>query len=536
AEFLRQRGRTHEAGRAADRAEQAAGGVQNKVEAVRVGQVVASCRLAAGDIDRARQGLALVPKEHPQPYLEACVHYAVGDLAAALAGFRVAGGTADSGATALGQAACLIRQGQLQEAHDLLLRTYEQDPWLRHRAAAGLALAFLRCNQLEPALLWVDRALEADPTDPYAHYLRGRVLRLSGQSGPAAEALTEALRLRDDFVHAIAEMAAVQSGRVTGLVDARRYADRAVDLVPTPSIELCELQGMHAFAAGGGKAASEAFARARDLADDAGKWWGKGAIAVVDYSRGLVDDAANALMRMEQDLGKDDPLAKWAKATREAIDDHAQKESLGDSFDRGEPGATWNGDSDGPLGARVNDGQLLFRGKFSRQGGKVQIERVGGARRGKNFLAASTTLQLGKTHGKLEDFVGLGLEIQKGNGGVECQVRVGLREGKAWLKVLDGRENGQDVVEQLGLTVPGFDASARHSVEIRVLPSGDPQNRKLVLQVSWNGQLAHRRELKTLTGNTNTELKVVLFAEGQKGGDVDVAFDDFRLERRKDTK
>lgn len=547
AELLRLRGRGREALAAARRAEQTIGAVQNPTERARIGRVIVSCHLAVGDPVAARAALALAQsKDVPQPYLDACVLYAAGDVAGALAGFRAAGSSADSGAAQFGQAACLAWQGNLQEAHDLLLRVYDQDPLQRHRAATGLAWLFLRTSQYESAIVWIDRALEADPQDPFAFYLRGRTLRLSGQLAAAEEALAAALRLRDDFVHAIAEMAAVQSTRahegsgdemVTAAVAARRYADRAVELVATPSQELYELQGLFAFEAADVNAAREAFTRGRDLGtDDKSKWYGKGALAVVDYSRGLVDDAANALQRMTQDIGKDEPIAKWAAATLVAIDDHAQKETLGDGFDRLDVGTIWFGDADGPLGPQVADGRLVFRNKFSRTGkGEVFVERVGALKKGKNFLAVGVTLQAGSKQSRTEGFCGLGIEIQRGNGGIELQARIGIKEGKPCVRVEDGRAEGKEEnVEQKYLTIDGFDFSAPQQLELRVVPRGDEQAKQFALQASWNGAVVYRRDLKTLTGNTNTELKTVLFVNGRKGDDVDVAFDDYRLERRKE--
>ena len=101
--------------------------------------------------------------------------------------------------------------------------------------------------------------------------------------------------------------------------------------------------------------------------------------------------------------------------------------------------------------------------------------------------------------------------------------------------VEDGRAEGKEEnVEQKYLTIDGFDFSAPQQLELRVVPRGDEQAKQFALQASWNGAVVYRRDLKTLTGNTNTELKTVLFVNGRKGDDVDVAFDDYRLERRKE--
>jgi hypothetical protein len=145
-------------------------------------------------------------------------------------------------------------------------------------------------------------------------------------------------------------------------------------------------------------------------------------------------------------------------------------------------------------------------------------------------------MQLGSGQPSAEGFAGLGIEVQRGNAGVDCLARVGVREGKPHLRLVDGRESGADNLDQRDLVVDGFDASAPQQVELRVVPRGDSAGKLFTLVVVWNGRVVHRHDLKTLNGNTPNELKVLLFASasGSRVSDVDVAFDDFQLERRKE--
>jgi hypothetical protein len=71
-------------------------------------------------------------------------------------------------------------------------------------------------------------------------------------------------------------------------------------------------------------------------------------------------------------------------------------------------------------------------------------------------------------------------------------------------------------------------------LELRIVPRGEPSSRQFALVASWNGVVVHRRDMQSISGNTNSELKTVIFALGDKGDEVDVAFDDWRLERRKE--
>jgi tetratricopeptide (TPR) repeat protein len=527
-------------------ADQHLGSVPNPADQARLRRLIAQALLAGGDLDGARQQLAAMPREHAAPLVEGALAYAAGRTADALAAFRAAATTGDSGAALLGQAACLLRDSQWQAAHDLLVDVADREPLLRHRAMTGLSLLWQRLGQNDAALAAVDRALEADPNDPYAHYLRGRVLRLMGQP-TAADELRSALRKRDDFVHAIAEMSAVQAAVAEGArgteqaeaaVAARRYADRAVALVPQPSVELFERQGVQAFVAADPEAAANAFQQARTLAaDEAGQSFAKGALAVVDYSRGRVEDAATALQRLAQDLGKESVIGRWADTTLQAIFDHAEKESLGDSFDRAEIGDVWKTDVDNSAKIDVQDGRLRFHEKLGKD--RVSAERENAVNKGRNFLAAAVTMQLGKKHGRNdpEAFTGLALEVQRGAGATDFQAKLGVFEGKPHLGIQDGREAGADVLVRVPLPIPNPDLDQPIALELRVVPRGEGDGKQWALQASWNGNVVHRHELKSLSGNTTNSLKTILLATGQKGRtELDVTFDDYRLERRKETR
>lgn len=540
AEFLRQRGRTGEAAVLARRAEEKFGSLLDASDRGRVGRTIVACHLAIGAIPAARAALKLIPADQPQPYLEGCVAYAQSDLPAALGSFQKASTGDDRGAALLGQAACLLRSKQWQEAYDAFVAVADREPLLRHRANCGLALLHLRLGLFDGALGFCDRALEADPQDAYAHYLRGRTLRSQGQLGAAAESLAAALRLHDDFVHAIAEMAEVNAQKAAGArgeeaaqgaLAAVRYGDRAVALAPLRTVELFEKQALHRFAAADPIRAKAALEAARDAAPvEADKLFAKGAIAVVDYSRGLVEDATAVLRRQIDDLAKDHPMRLWADSTLSAIDDHAQKEMLSDRFERSEPGSVWNSEL-GLLRPKIHDNRLVVDGKLDRA--EVTAERVGAVKFGKNFLAVGVVLQQGSGQSRAEAFAGLRVQLQRGGGGTtDCQIDVGVREGKPALRITDDRKEPQ----WIEIKVDGFDPLARHELELRVMPRGEALSRAFALHVRWNGALVHQQDLKSLSGATATELKTILFASGRKGDAVDVAFDDYRLERRKETK
>jgi|GEM_PF-2689039 len=544
AEFYRERGRTVLALTAAKRAQQTLGSVQDSVERSRILRTVLGCYLAAGELDAAKALAGSVSKES---YLRGCVAYAAGDLSAAKAAFEGAATSVDASAAQLGRAACLIQMGEWQEAYGLLVRVADEDPILRHRAWTGLALLFSRTGNFEDALTYCDRALEASPGDAYALYLRGRTMRLMGQYAGALEALSQCLRVHDDFVHAIAEMSAVQTelgqnasgtDQAAAWLAARRYQDRAVALSPKSELELLEVQGLRAYQAADRRAARAAFESARDIADsDAARGYAKGALAVVSYSRSRVDDAMTTLERLERDLGRESGLGKWAGATLGAIEVHAQKEALGDSFDRDKLGDLWACDADKGLGARIRDGRLVFGGKFSSAGsGEVFAERNGAIARGKNFLATSVELEVLPGTETSESWSGLGIEIQRGRQGVDFQARVGVYQGQPMVTVSDGRVSDDNPAVRKKLAASLMRDGEAQLLELRVVPKGADDARQMILQVYFNNAMVHSQQLKLLTRSTNTALKTVVFTAGNKRAATDVAFDNYRLERRKEVR
>jgi tetratricopeptide (TPR) repeat protein len=536
AEFYRSRGRSREAVTAAARAEQTLGSVQDPDLRGRIERTILGSRLAVGVL--ANNGNLTAAS----PYVRGCMHYAAGDMSAAMSAFQQVGPGPDASPAQLGQAAALANMGQFQEAYDIFQSVADQDPLLRHRALTGLALICSRLGDFESAITYADRALEAAPNDTYALYLRGRTLRLMGQYAAAQEALSGALRNHDDFVQAIAEMSlsfvglastSIGTDQASALISARRYMDRAVSLSPAAELELLENQGLRAFAAADARAARNAFEQARDLAaNEESKGYARGALCVVSYSRGRVEDAEVNLQRLERDSGRESVIGKWAGATLDAIVGHAEKEALGDSFERERPGEIWVENQDGRLGVAIDKGRLVLRGTFNK--GEVSAERANAVRSAKNFLACSVSMELGPRHDVANSEVGLGIETRRARKGVDFSARVYLKGGRPFVTVQDGRDSDGDKIVDLPLPMESRRVGYPQDLELRVVPRADGSSRQRQLQVYFNDALVMTHELKQLTGSTQVELKTVLFATGDRRARVDVAFDNYRLERRKD--
>lgn len=534
AEFLWHHGQPQRAAAEIERALQAADMVQ-KAELPGFARIAVGCQLAVGNTDAARATLHRLGD--PSPYLLGCVDYAAGNVEAAMASFQQAGGSAEAMPALLGVGACKIRLADWQGAKTAFESVADLAPLLRHRALTGLALLSLRLGDHTAASGYLDRALEAAPGDLYATYLRLRLLRDSGELPAAMEAATEVLRQRDDFVYAVAERAAlhVQLARATNDLEqaenflaAQAYADRAVALAPQPQLELIELQARLHFLAADVRGAEQAFALARQTAtseDD--KLFATAGQILCDYQRNRVDDAMVQLERMIRDLPKEHPMRQWAEARKNDIDDHSKKEQLDDRFDRAEPGAVW--EPQGLWRPRIEDNRLVFQGQMQK-GDDVAVDRAGAVKRGGNFLAVAAQMTVGAGQ-SADASCGLKIETANANAGAPAQFMawIGVRDGKPFLRIQDGKEEAV----QPELAVPDFDLHKPQRLRFEVVPRAG-QQKQFMLQCFWNGVLVHEQQkLTSLQGNTTAPLHTLLFVSG-RDSKIDVSFDDYHLERRKE--
>ena len=545
ANFLREQGRPLEAFEQSRAAVDRIGSVTDLLERVRIVQVAVGGLLGMGDVDAARDALSRVG---PLPaggqaaaftaLLRASIDYAAGEVAAAQEGFRAAAAAGQGQQAQLGQlglAACQLRLESWAEAKAGFLAVADDAPLLRHVALAGLSLLSLRVGAMDEAAADADRALDANPQYAYAHYLKAKALAATGQYGAALDSLSQALKLRDDFVPALQEVAELRlrlcadgdaAERAENALAAARYADRAVELSARDLTELRQTQGLAHFAAADLRRSRDAFRAARDAAaTDDQRLFAQAALCVVDYAQDRADDARPALERMQADLPREQPMRQWATQTLARIDDHAQKEQFDDRFERSEIGNVWRLDRDGGLSAVVEDHRLLFRGRFSRTG-EVSATRLGAVSRGGKFLAASARMETLSGHQAMDSFVGLRIQSRSSGGAADFAAQVGLRDGKPYFLVREGK---QDPTQ----SPPGSGAvsSGPHTVELRVLDRGENLFRLLCIM---DGEVLHEQDLTLLRASDQKELETTLLVSGRSGANVAAAFDDYHLERRKD--
>lgn len=539
--FLRHRADPRAAHAAAVRALAAVGSVNDPFERLRVVQVALGGLLGTGDLDAARDALTKLPASSgdalaaASSYLRACIDYAAGALPAAKDGFRNAAAGGFGAAATLGLAAVQLRLDEWADAKRGFESVADDAPLLRHQALAGLSLLWLRLGRFEDAATQADRALEADPLYAYAHYLKAMALAGGGQTGNAIEELYAVLKLRDDFVPALAQVAELRmrmlregdaTEQAQNAFAAMRYLDRAVALSPVPSVLLRERQGLAHFAAADLRGAQDAFLAARDVApDDGARLFAQAALCVVDYARDHVDEARPALERMQNDLPREHAMRQWATATLQRIDDHAQKEQLDDRFERSELGNVWEQERDGSLGATVEDNRFVFRGKFARAT-EVWAKRSGAVQKGGKFLAVGARMALRPGHGAQDSFAGLRIQSRGSGGTPEFQAQIGLRDGKPFWFLREGKQDPQQ-------SPPGGDVAAAgdHTLELRVQDRGE---NLFSLQFVLDGVVLQQKDLTLLRGGDSKELETMFVVSGRSGASCDVAFDDYHLERRKD--
>lgn len=532
-EFLLARGRTDEAVAAAREAYAGRAQVRQADDQAALRRAVVSAYLAAGLLEEAREAL---PANGTA--LRGAVAYAAGDTEFAAGQFRAAAEHDEmTGLAALGSAACTARAGSWPEAKVAFESVADRDPFLRARALGGVGLVLERTGNFEQAAAALEKAIATDPTDPWLAYLRGRSLRLAGDLDGAAEQLTQALRLRDDLVEAMAEMAETDlriaerdEGRAAeSLVHAVRYADRCVELdeklsgKATP--RFLELQGLVHWRAGNLRIARRAF----EAAQQAGSTYGQVGVALIDYAQGRVEEARARLSDLDKrPLG--DPFREFGRATLALIDDHAEKVEIRDDFEREELGGRWTavGSARNTLRPTLERGRLRVRGRPGdpqKTGARRVVEAAG------DFVAAEVVLETARTD---VDFVGLQLQVGRDERSPELMVQLGfasLLEGvvpalRLWDGSPDRAATPEDKAKFEWRPLEGVSATGPHRLLLEFLPDGEG----FLLRATWNDRVVAEEKLTRVRRGLRTPMHVDLVVEAKN--EVDVAFDRFRLRQR----
>ncbi len=507
---------------------------------------VIAVQLARGDLSAARNALTRVPRGEAvrarRDLLKGAIAYTAGEFDEAEKAY--AGAVQDLAVgdrAALGQALCRVLDGRWRAAEASLRAVVESAPLQRHVALAGLGLLYLRTANPQLAVTELEAAVEAAPHDAHAQYLLGCARRRLGDSSGALDALAAALAESDDFVEALAETAETYLGMVESnagaaalIVRAQRYIDRAVVLEAQRGevdLALLELQGAIRFRADP-ISATQPF----KAGDERGSEFCSVGLALVEYARNRVVEAANRFTDLVTRTRSGDPLRAYAEEVLELINDHNQKEQLRDAFEREVLGDRWDVDKQPGFLPMLSDGRLRLAGQQP-SGSQPIVARRSQPVAG-NFLAAEVVIH--RRPGDASRFAGLQISTlsRRGGAGPDFRARLGFSEGQPFLLIEDGRPDNADEDERalwdpVELEELPFDQSAPQALALSVYPQPDDDQR-FVLRAEWNGVVLHERGIEKLRRSTRLEMPIELLAYANAGNRVDVEFDDFRLVRRKE--
>lgn len=538
ASFLLERGRASEAVPYAERALHGIGQVTEDRQKFEVGEAVVATLLAVGRVDDAFSALSRAGGTPAQrAYLTGAVEYARGNLAAARDQFQRAAEGLESMDVVLGLGAVALREGRWDDARQLLERVRDEAPALRGRALAALGLLFERTGWPEDARVQLERAERVAPRDPYVLYLLGRRQRLDGEFEAAVATLRRALSERDEMEIALAETAYALLGRAAEsdlespelLARTVRYVDRLVvlDAERGNHVPFLDLQG-HVLAAVGDVAqARRAFVKGQA----AGSAFSELGLAILDYRQKRTTEARDALARLMGDAERPPWVSAFARATLDLIDDHASKEQVRDSFSRDALGELWDAQV-GPTRPIIEDGRLLIRGATGPTGQASGARRT--VRLGDLLSVGVEMTVLGNL--ATSDFAGLRLQPTDRRAASTFMVKLGVtgygQAKRPEIVVVDGRSD--EAVKPVQLDVD-FEVGQPIRLKLELVPTGEDSGKAVLLRASWNDRIVHEQPLKSVRagGNSSTEIATELIAAGRP---VQVAFDDYRLVRRKDNR
>ena len=310
-----------------------------------------------------------------------------------------------------------------------LLAARDADPFRSFRADAALSFLAERVGQPEAAFEFIGRAFEAQPTDPWILYQRGRLLNQSGDGPGALESFRAALDRELDYVPALEEMGAllVEAGDAQG---AERYFERALGLEPERGVTWSR-RGFNFLRLGDLEGAADSFDRARRVnpgltsAAVGQAWW--------SYATGDSREAETLLAQLVDDRRSAPPgdaVRSYAETQGDRIRDHESKEIWRDRFDR-QPGRIandWRQEEGFGPETLLRDGQVIFEGQFDRRG-RTRVYRQLAPERFLSFFCDVTVSA--ETKAEIGLFLSLERTGRAGVSEVTSEVVIGRhREGK----------------------------------------------------------------------------------------------------------
>ena len=267
-----------------------------------------------------------------------------------------------------------ILDGEPEAARDSLLAAVEADPLRASTPLAALAFLALATGNDADAMSYAEEAIERDPRNAYAYYLKGRMLGRQDDYEGAREALIAALDREVDFEDALVALGEM-AFRLGRFEDAERYLQRAVSIDATRP-EVHALRGTNFLRLGSVPDARAAFAAGLELEPNQPE--AKGGKAWCAYLDGDVTEGLKLLADLDdarRAMPEDDPWRLWAREQIERIRDHVEMVEWTDNFNRTRLINGWmTREGDGPT-VGMRDGAVKIEGQFDKLDGKAQVYR-----------------------------------------------------------------------------------------------------------------------------------------------------------------
>ncbi len=413
------------------------------------------------------------------------------------------------------------REGNPAAARDAFQRALDADPLRAAHALVHLCALADTHGYPDEALAFAERALEADPSNPWALFQRARLVLERGDLDGAEADLARALAIEADFADALAWRGEVDWRRAN-FADAELYLERAVGLVPERA-DWIELRALCLVQLGAFLDAADAAADALAIAPDR-----FAARAVAAWCVYRLEGAPQAIVRFGEledslrALPEDAPPRVYTRAQLARLDEHRRKVAWSDAFERSTLANQWTQeDASGPL-VRLEDGALVVGGTFTRAGDA----RVWREYPAEEFQSLELDLFVEPTSAAR---VGVFAGRESGRAGprqIQAQVAIARnRDGATQTRVVRGSTGADEWLDS-----PSAEFPAGRWVRVRIERSGE--GAEAILAVALDGIPVLEGVRVPGLGRATTPLRIGVFAEGDTGRPVTFLVDNVEVVRR----
>jgi len=413
--------------------------------------------------------------------------------------------------------------GDFTLARDHLLASAAADPLRADLAWAALSFLAERSGNLEEALRFAEDAISVDPTNAYAHLLRGRLLGRQDDWEGARAALSDALAIELDFEDALVALGEV-AFRLGRFEDADRYLDRALALAGDRA-EVRSLRGLVLLRLGAVAEAREQFQAALGAAPE-----DPVALAGVAWCTYLSEDPQEALILLanldeaRRALPEDDPYRLWSRAQIERVQDHLEKEAWTDGFNRKRLGNDWlTREGDGiEVTLDLDEGAVRVAGSFA-QGRAASVYREFPANA---FVSIEASVWVSAASNARAGLFIARERQRRDEYETTDEVSVS-RQKEGSLQVRFQRSGNEPTVTDMEQVFP-----TSQWVRLRIERTGESSDSAVT--VSMQGiPLIEGLSMPSLGRGSTNALLVGLFVEGEAGRQVDARMDDVEIVYRR---